>query len=179
MIVSLLTLSAFVAAGCGGGPRDAAAQLASACDRQVKEITASKANSKIVTAKSSDVKVASENLHECAGQAPMVAATTSTDTTATGTTSTGAGATPTPATTTTLDPAARTLFASTCGGCHMLADAKTMGAVGPNLDNLNDDAARVLMQIKNGQGAMPAGLLMGADAQKVANYVAAASQHNS
>jgi mono/diheme cytochrome c family protein len=34
------------------------------------------------------------------------------------------------------DPAAgKALFISKCGSCHTLADAKTTGAVGPNLDH--------------------------------------------
>jgi mono/diheme cytochrome c family protein len=29
----------------------------------------------------------------------------------------------------------KTLFKSTCGSCHTLADAKTVGTIGPNLDD--------------------------------------------
>ncbi|MCW2926505.1 MAG: cytochrome c class, partial [Thermoleophilia bacterium] len=74
-----------------------------------------------------------------------------------------------------LDPKARELFASTCGGCHTLSDAGTNGAVGPNLDETTMDAAAVLSQIDKGAGAMPADLLKGEDAESVANYVAGAA----
>jgi mono/diheme cytochrome c family protein len=70
-------------------------------------------------------------------------------------------------------PAAKAKFASTCGGCHTLADAGTHGNVGPNLDNLKPDAARVEKQITNGGAVMPAGLLKGQDVKDVAAYVAA------
>jgi mono/diheme cytochrome c family protein len=65
------------------------------------------------------------------------------------------------------------LFAETCGSCHTLAAAGTSGAVGPNLDDLQPDQALVLSTIQNGAGAMPAGLLEGAEAEEVAAYVAA------
>jgi cytochrome c551 len=74
-----------------------------------------------------------------------------------------------------LDPKARTMFASTCGSCHTLADAKTTGAVGPNLDELMPDEDRVRSQIDSGGGGMPPGLLSGDDADSVAAYVAAAA----
>jgi mono/diheme cytochrome c family protein len=69
--------------------------------------------------------------------------------------------------------AGKTAFTSTCGGCHTLKDAGTKGNVGPDLDSLAPlTAERVANQIKNGGGAMPAGLLSGADAANVAAYVA-------
>jgi mono/diheme cytochrome c family protein len=70
-------------------------------------------------------------------------------------------------------PAAKALFIKTCGGCHTLKDAGTKGAVGPNLDQLKPDAARVERQILNGGAVMPAKLLTGQDAKDVAAYVAA------
>jgi len=70
-------------------------------------------------------------------------------------------------------PTAKAKFASTCGGCHTLADAGTKGNVGPNLDDLKPDAARVEKQITNGGAVMPAGLLKGQDVKDVAAYVAA------
>ena len=70
-------------------------------------------------------------------------------------------------------PSAKAKFVSTCGGCHTLADAGTKGAVGPNLDDLKPDAARVEHQIAVGGGAMPPKLLTGQDAKDVAAYVAA------
>lgn len=94
-------------------------------------------------------------------------------------TSTGTG-TSTPATTgtstgggTTDFTAARKTFATTCGSCHTLKDAGTAGTVGPNLDQLKPDDARVARQIANGGQIMPAGLLKGQQAKDVAAYVAA------
>jgi mono/diheme cytochrome c family protein len=73
----------------------------------------------------------------------------------------------------------RQLFAEKCATCHTLSGSNAVGRVGPNLDTLNGGdlkPAFVLDAIKNGRargaGQMPAGLLYGADAQDVANYVA-------
>jgi mono/diheme cytochrome c family protein len=73
----------------------------------------------------------------------------------------------------------RALFAENCATCHTLAGSNAVGRVGPNLDTLNGGdlkPAFVLDAIKNGRargnGQMPAGLLTGADATDVANYVA-------
>ena len=74
-----------------------------------------------------------------------------------------------------LNDDARKLFASSCGACHALADAGTSGAVGPSLDEAKLDAAGVRKQIDDGGGAMPPDLLSGADADAVAEYVAAAA----
>jgi mono/diheme cytochrome c family protein len=105
---------------------------------------------------------------------PTTATTTtpSSTPTSTSTTSTGTG--------TPVDAAAKSAFVSTCGGCHTLANAGTTGAVGPNLDAVVKSgktltAAKVASQIANpvpASGAMPKGLLTGAQAQAVANYVA-------
>ncbi|MGH3018018.1 MAG: c-type cytochrome [Gaiellaceae bacterium] len=43
-----------------------------------------------------------------------------------------------------------------CGGCHTLAAANTEGKVGPDLDQARPDAARVIAQVTNGGGTMPA-----------------------
>ena len=67
------------------------------------------------------------------------------------------------------------LFASSCGGCHTLKAAGTTGAVGPDLDELELDAAKIAAAIERGgrgTGQMPAGILTGEDAQTVAAYVA-------
>jgi mono/diheme cytochrome c family protein len=102
--------------------------------------------------------------------ATTAAPTTSAGTTAGSTsTSTGNGSTPPPS----YPPAAKAKFATTCGGCHTLADAATKGTVGPNLDQLKPDEATVEHQIAVGGGPMPAGLLKGQDAKDVAAYVAA------
>jgi mono/diheme cytochrome c family protein len=68
-----------------------------------------------------------------------------------------------------------TLFSTNCGTCHTLAAADTSGASGPNLDDLQPDAALVAAAIENGgagSGAMPAGILSGEQAQQVADFVA-------
>lgn len=66
------------------------------------------------------------------------------------------------------------LFVSRCGSCHKLADAGTGGSVGPDLDALGADAARVLAAIENGgtgSGTMPKDLVVDKEAQAVADYV--------
>jgi cytochrome c6 len=55
--------------------------------------------------------------------------------------------------------AARKLFtngaAPSCAICHTLRDAGAEGAVGPVLDELQPDEARVAKAIQNGLGVMP------------------------
>jgi mono/diheme cytochrome c family protein len=66
------------------------------------------------------------------------------------------------------------IFTQTCGTCHTLKDAGTSGNVGPVLDQVKPDKARVENAIKiggTGSGAMPAGLLQGKEAEAVAEYV--------
>ena len=43
-----------------------------------------------------------------------------------------------------------------CGGCHALADAGSVGSMGPNLDQISLDKASILTAIKYGNGIMPA-----------------------
>lgn len=72
------------------------------------------------------------------------------------------------------------LFAATCGRCHTLKAAGTSGEVGPNLDQLKPDLARVLAAIKNGGtglGIMPVNLYTGQQAQQVAEFVSQAAGH--
>jgi plastocyanin len=77
------------------------------------------------------------------------------------------------------------LFVSKCGSCHTLSHAATTGTVGPNLDDAfrQDRADGVKstslqglvdyqIQYPNSQGAMPAMLYKGQEAQDVAAYVA-------
>lgn len=67
------------------------------------------------------------------------------------------------------------LFAADCGSCHTLAEADTSGAVGPDLDDLQPDAALVTAAIENGgagSGVMPANIVSGEDAQLIADFVA-------
>lgn len=72
----------------------------------------------------------------------------------------------------------KALFAQRCGGCHTLAAAATQGKVGPNLNQLKPDVARVLAAIKKGGATatvMPKGLASGAQAQQIADFVAKTS----
>jgi mono/diheme cytochrome c family protein len=63
-----------------------------------------------------------------------------------------------------------------CGLCHVLADAGTVGAIGPSLDELKPDAERVAKAVKTGIGQMPAfSTLSDQDVQAIAQYVARAS----
>ncbi|WP_085026719.1 c-type cytochrome [Ensifer aridi] len=61
-----------------------------------------------------------------------------------------------------------------CGRCHTLADAGTTGKVGPSLDDMKPDAARVKTAIVNGIGPMPANeTLREEQVDAVALYVSA------
>ncbi len=78
-----------------------------------------------------------------------------------------------------VDEEAKLLFQTNCGSCHTLARAGTDGVVGPNLDDLLGDLGpeanqpRVLAAIQRGvEGRMPAGILQGVEAKKVADFVA-------
>jgi mono/diheme cytochrome c family protein len=79
------------------------------------------------------------------------------------------------------------LFNLRCGGCHTLDAAATSGSKskreikggertnGPNFNTRKEDRQDVLFAIRNGgfSGAiMPANIVVGADAQKVADFVA-------
>jgi mono/diheme cytochrome c family protein len=77
--------------------------------------------------------------------------------------------------TTTTAADGKELFSGTCGGCHVLSDAGTSGTVGPNLDELKPDEARVRAAIAEGPGSMPENLFEGAEADSVASYVASAA----
>lgn len=46
--------------------------------------------------------------------------------------------------------------ASSCGGCHTLADAGASGAVGPNLDETKPNNELTITRVTKGQGGMPA-----------------------
>jgi len=84
------------------------------------------------------------------------------------------------------DEAARQLFQTNCGTCHTLERGASDGVVGPDLDvrlaaagpaadaaAVKATEARVLTAIEDGVGGtMPAGILEGANAQAVANFVA-------
>jgi mono/diheme cytochrome c family protein len=78
------------------------------------------------------------------------------------------------------------MFHERCGGCHTLTPAATQGSVpqgkvaqqertdGPNLDYRKETVQDVLFAIRNGGfsgSIMPANVVVGADAQKVAEFV--------
>ena len=92
---------------------------------------------------------------------------------------TTASSTPAPAPSAGGDAAAgKPIFASAgCASCHTLKDANAHGNVGPNLDQLKPDAARVKHQVEVGGGAMPSfkGQLSPKQIEDVAAYVAAAT----
>jgi mono/diheme cytochrome c family protein len=67
------------------------------------------------------------------------------------------------------------VFVQQCGVCHTLSAAKSRSGIGPNLDAVKGlTAGRVRAQIANGSpdGAMPPGIITGADADRVSRFVA-------
>ena len=64
-----------------------------------------------------------------------------------------------------------------CAVCHTLKDAGSNGAVGPILDELKPDAARVSKALHDGLGAMPSfkASLTEAEIDALAHYVSKAS----
>ena len=67
----------------------------------------------------------------------------------------------------------KAVFTASCGGCHTLSDAGTSGAIGPNLDDAQPDAATVKAYVRGGGGGMPAfgDNLSNAEIDAVAAYV--------
>lgn len=64
-----------------------------------------------------------------------------------------------------------------CALCHTLKDAGASGSVGPSLDELKPDRARVAQALKNGIGQMPAFTqLTEAQVQALARYVEQAAR---
>lgn len=177
--ISLLALLAFAAFATGcGGPNDPDKRLAEACDRQVKEVESAADEGDTPTAKSTKDRLEDVTLVECSGQHVKLSdgdAAAKEGDSGEGASTMGSETMPAGGEAAALDPKARELFATTCGGCHTLSDAGTNGAVGPNLDETEMDAEAVRAQIKNGAGAMPAGLLEGEEADSVAKYVADAA----
>jgi plastocyanin/mono/diheme cytochrome c family protein len=82
------------------------------------------------------------------------------------------------------DRTAQALFQTNCGACHTLTAGGTDGVVGPNLDvllasgpetssSVDANCQRVIAAIETGVGGrMPAGILQGANATLVANFIA-------
>lgn len=66
--------------------------------------------------------------------------------------------------------AGKTIFEATCQGCHLAAGTQA-GGVGPKLQGMGLPLAKIKMQITNGGGGMPAGLLSGTDLDNAAAYV--------
>ena len=60
-----------------------------------------------------------------------------------------------------------------CGSCHVLSNAETVGQIGPNLNQIKPDIARVISTVTNGIGAMPPyeGVLSTEEIEAVAHYV--------
>lgn len=71
----------------------------------------------------------------------------------------------------------RDLFAITCGSCHTLSATRSVGQDGPNLDDLRPPADVVRNVIRTGKGIMPSNLLPPAQAQQVADFVAAVTAY--
>lgn len=65
-----------------------------------------------------------------------------------------------------------------CAVCHTLKDAGAEGAIGPVLDELQPEAARVAKALRSGVGAMPsyAGKLSDEQIDALATYVSSASR---
>lgn len=79
------------------------------------------------------------------------------------------------------DEAGKLLFlkgaSPACAICHTLEAAGAAGAVGPSMNELQPDAARVLNALKNGIGQMPAYTSLTAEQMKIlSEYVAKASR---
>ena len=116
---------------------------------------------------------------------PSEASGAASTTTAAPTTTASTPTTTAPAPTTTTAPAGqgdatagKAVFASAgCGGCHTLKAAGSTGTVGPNLDQLKPPLDRIVQQVDNGGGPMPAfkGQLTAKQIQDVAAYVYAST----
>jgi mono/diheme cytochrome c family protein len=86
------------------------------------------------------------------------------------------------------EKAGRQLFGQKCGVCHTLTASNAVGEVGPNLDLIQPSTSLVLRTIQNGclqnpppsqssqtclgYGTMPANILLGNQANDVAQFVA-------
>ena len=65
------------------------------------------------------------------------------------------------------------LYDGNCTACHTLQDANSYGNIGPNLNEIMPDIARVLSAVTNGIGVMPAyeSILSAEEIKAVAIYV--------
>jgi len=66
--------------------------------------------------------------------------------------------------------AGQEIFATTCTTCH-LNNGQDAGGVGPQLAGAGLDEATIRTTVENGRGAMPGGLVSGADLDNVVAYV--------
>ncbi|MDP9304512.1 MAG: PQQ-binding-like beta-propeller repeat protein [Actinomycetota bacterium] len=114
-----------------------------------------------------DTLITAASFPQSKGQQPVIiayrlGATGSAPTTTGGTTTSAAGV------------QGKQVFVSSCGSCHTLGAAGTTGSVGPNLDQLKPNAARVQKQVENGGPGMPSfsGTLSAAEIAAVSKYVA-------
>jgi len=60
-----------------------------------------------------------------------------------------------------------------CAACHILADARSAGQIGPNLDQIKPELTIVLNAVSMGIGVMPAfeGILTDEEIKSVSYYV--------
>ena len=60
-----------------------------------------------------------------------------------------------------------------CGVCHTLQATKSVGDIGPNLDQLNAQISQIVYAVTNGIGVMPpwGGVLTSNEIEAVAYYV--------
>ena len=65
------------------------------------------------------------------------------------------------------------LNTANCAACHTLADAKSNGQIGPNLDEIKPEMMRVLNAVTMGIGVMPAyeNILTEKEIESVSYYV--------
>jgi mono/diheme cytochrome c family protein len=71
--------------------------------------------------------------------------------------------------------------APACGTCHTLGDARTRGALGPNLDELPLDAERIRRAVTEGMPLMPSqeGILTPDQIDLLARYIVEATTDRS
>ena len=71
----------------------------------------------------------------------------------------------------------KSIFTASCGSCHTLADAETMGATGPNLDDTKPGLEEAARQIAKGGNGMPPfeGQLTDEQIQALAEYIVEAT----
>lgn len=71
--------------------------------------------------------------------------------------------------------AGREVFTDNCGSCHVLADAGTVGLVGPDLDRASLEVEAVEQRVREGGDEMPAfeGTLSDEEIEQVSRYVVA------